>query len=94
MGRERPDPAGLDAAFPGTVKPKADISPDLLAHLRYPEDLFKVQREMLARYHVTSRDDYFYQGSENWEVPEDPTVERRPKQPPYFLSVKLPGSRA
>ena len=30
--------------FPGTVKPKSDISPELQAHLRYPEDLFKVQR--------------------------------------------------
>ncbi|WP_186008783.1 UPF0182 family protein, partial [Planococcus maritimus] len=38
--------------FPGTVKPKADITPELQAHLRYPEDLFKVQRALLAKYHV------------------------------------------
>ena len=30
--------------FPGTIKPKSDISPELQEHLRYPEDLFKVQR--------------------------------------------------
>ena len=39
-------------AFPGTVQPMSDISAGLMAHLRYPEDLFKVQREILARYHV------------------------------------------
>ena len=35
-------------AFPGTVKDKDDIPADLLEHMRYPEDLFKVQRYMLA----------------------------------------------
>ncbi|HWF71432.1 MAG TPA: UPF0182 family protein, partial [Mycobacterium sp.] len=38
--------------FPGTVKAKSDITPELAAHLRYPEDLFKVQRMLLAKYHV------------------------------------------
>ena len=61
-----------------SVEPKDEISDDLLAHLRYPEDLFKVQREVLARYHVTDPAT-FYGGSENWEVPEDPTPEHRPQ---------------
>ncbi len=39
--------------FPGTVQPKSTIPPWLLPHLRYPEDLFKVQRYQLAKYHVT-----------------------------------------
>jgi uncharacterized protein len=34
------------------VKPEDDISNELRAHFRYPEDLFKVQRELLAKYHV------------------------------------------
>ena len=40
--------------FPGTVKPRADLdaNTELVAHLRYPEDLFKAQRSILARYHV------------------------------------------
>ena len=41
------------SAFPGTVKPKSDIPDELLEHLRYPEDMFKVQRYQFARYHVT-----------------------------------------
>ena len=46
----------LDAwmgAFDGVVKPRETIPEGLLAHMRYPEDLFKVQRNMLAEYHVT-----------------------------------------
>ena len=42
-------------AYPGTVKPKAELlaDTDLVAHVRYPEDFFKVQRDVLASYHVT-----------------------------------------
>ena len=42
-----------------------------MEHLRYPEDLFKVQRYQFARYHVTDAGD-FYQGNNRWEVPQDP----------------------
>ena len=38
---------------------------DLMAHLRYPEDLFKVQRELLAQYHVTDPG-AFYGGQDFW----------------------------
>ena len=77
--------------FPGVVKPKADISEGLMAHLRYPEDMFKVQREMLTQYHVTDPDT-FYGGGERWLVPEDPTA-GGVAQPPYYLSVQMPGEQ-
>ncbi|MEV5505974.1 UPF0182 family membrane protein [Streptomyces orinoci] len=76
-------------AFPGTVKPKSAISQDLLAHLRYPQDLFKVQRELLTRYHVTDAET-FYTGSERWQVPDDPTNKSGHAVPPYYLSMKMP----
>ena len=57
--------------FPGTVKPKSDISPELQAHLRYPEDLFKVQRALLAKYHVNDPVTFF-SNSDFWQVPLDP----------------------
>ena len=41
------------SAFPNTVLDRDQIPSDLLAHLRYPEDMFKVQRFQYARYHVT-----------------------------------------
>ncbi len=74
-----------EKAFPGVVKPKSDIPPDLLSHMRYPEDLFKVQREMLATYHVVDPKT-FYEGNDQWVVPQDPVTSTR-KQPPYRLSV-------
>jgi uncharacterized membrane protein (UPF0182 family) len=70
--------------FPGTVKPKADISKDLAEHLRYPEDLFKVQRALLAKYHV---DDpvTFFSTSDFWDVPLDPNPTASSFQPPYYI---------
>ncbi len=74
-----------EGVFPGAVKPKSDISEELMAHLRYPEDMFKVQRYVLAAYHVTDPK-AFYEGNDRWQVPEDPNFQTR-KQPPYRLSV-------
>ena len=70
--------------FPGVVKPKSAIDGELMSHIRYPEDLFKVQRYQLARYHVTDPGD-FYQGNNRWQVPEDPNTSREVFQPPYRL---------
>lgn len=80
-------------AFPGTVKPRADISTDLMAHLRYPQDLFKVQRELLTRYHVTNAQT-FLSGSEVWTVPVDPTNDSGSAVPPYYLSMRMPDQSA
>ncbi|MFI5683941.1 UPF0182 family protein [Streptomyces sp. NPDC051636] len=77
-------------AFPGTVKPRGAISGSLMAHLRYPQDLFKVQRELLTRYHVTDAQT-FLTGSEVWQVPDDPTNKSGNAVPPYYLSMKMPG---
>ncbi|MGO4340563.1 UPF0182 family membrane protein [Pedococcus sp. 2YAF34] len=77
-------------AFGNTVRPLSEISSDLMSHLRYPEDLFKVQRQMLTRYHVTDAAS-FYGGQDFWEVPEDPAQEERNvDQPPYYLTLKMP----
>ncbi|MFD9819725.1 UPF0182 family membrane protein [Streptomyces violascens] len=80
-------------AFPGTVKAKSTIPGDLLAHLRYPQDMFKVQRELLTRYHVTNPAQ-FYSGSDAWQVPDDPTNKDNSAVPPYYLSMKMPGAEA
>ncbi|GAS93131.1 hypothetical protein RMCC_0097 [Mycolicibacterium canariasense] len=75
------------AVFPGTVKPKSDISPELQAHLRYPEDLFKVQRQLLARYHVNDPVTFF-STSDFWDVPLDPNPTASSYQPPYYIVAK------
>jgi hypothetical protein len=82
-----------EGVFPGLVKPNSDVSTDLRAHFRYPQDLFEVQRSLLVRYHVDDPVDFF-QSSGFWRVPNDPTVGDtvQAAQPPYYLQVKLPGS--
>lgn len=80
-------------AFPGTVQSKSDISADLMAHLRYPQDLFKVQRELLTRYHVQDAQT-FLSGSEVWQVPDDPTNKSGDAVPPYYLTMKMPDQSA
>ncbi|WP_124055220.1 UPF0182 family protein [Arcanobacterium ihumii] len=80
--------------FPGQVTPLDKMPGDLIAHVRYPEDLFKVQRGLLARYHVTDAKS-FYSGGDFWQVPREPTVDNEnrqaPNQPPYFLTLQMPG---
>jgi len=78
-------------AFPNTVKPKSAMSEELVSHVRYPEDLFKVQREVLTRYHVSNPVDFFNQ-SDRWQIPEDPTRNTREDQPPYYILAQRPGA--
>jgi uncharacterized membrane protein (UPF0182 family) len=79
-------------AFPGSVKPRSEISADLLAHIRYPEDMFRVQRDILSAYHVTTAD-AFYGGQDFWRVPLDPSSfgANSANQPPYYLTMQIPG---
>ncbi len=79
-------------AFGGDViQPESDTPPELAAHFRYPEDQFKVQRELLARFHVTDSAG-FYSKQDFWQVPPDPTQSNADvKQPPYYLLTQMPG---
>ena len=81
-------------AFPKTVKPKSAISKDLNDHLRYPEDLFRVQRDILSSYHVKDAAS-FYGGQDFWRVPSDPSTfgGNAGVQPPYYLTLKLPNQK-
>ncbi|BBX83750.1 UPF0182 protein [Mycolicibacterium aubagnense] len=73
--------------FPDTVKPKSTISKELAEHLRYPEDLFKVQRMLLAKYHVNDPVTFF-STSDFWDVPLDPNPTASSFQPPYYIVAK------
>ncbi|MBV9293048.1 MAG: UPF0182 family protein, partial [Frankiales bacterium] len=67
------------------VKPQAQIPAALLPHLRYPQDLFNLQRQVLTNYHVSDAR-AFYDGSDFWKVPTDPTVNGAPLQPSYYAT--------
>ncbi len=79
-------------AFAGTVEPMSHMSAALMSHVRYPEDLFKVQRAVLAKYHVTDAGG-FYGGQDYWRVAPDPNHQGA-VQPPYYLSIAMPGQPA
>ena len=82
-------------AYPGVIKPKSEISEKLMAHLRYPEDLFKVQRDILSSYHVQNAL-AFYGGQDFWRVPRDPSTfgGNIANQPPYYTTLQLPGEKS
>lgn len=58
-------------AFPELFSPFEDMPEALQAHLRYPEDLFRVQTNMWARYHIGDAQD-FYEQTGGWAVAQDP----------------------
>ncbi|MGI6877983.1 UPF0182 family membrane protein [Microbacterium sp. gxy059] len=74
--------------FPSTVESISEMSGDLMSHVRYPTDLFKVQRAMLGTYHVDTAS-AFYQRDNAWETPADP-VSDNTLQPPYYLTMQMP----
>ena len=68
-------------AFPKLFTPGSEMSPELRSHLRYPEDMFRVQTNMYGRYHITEPND-FYNAGDAWNISQDPgsgspTTERR-----------------
>ena len=81
--------------YPDTLQPVSKMSGDLLSHVRYPSDLFKVQREMLSTYHVTDAG-AFYSEEDAWRTPDDPVAAAKagansvgdvPRQPAYYLTL-------
>ncbi|MDP8974947.1 MAG: UPF0182 family protein [Actinomycetota bacterium] len=90
-------------AFPELFSPNSEVSPDLRAHFRYPEDLFRVQTNMFGRYHITGPDD-FYNAGDAWNISQDPGSgsptavtqqspggARQEKMDPTYLLLRLPG---
>lgn len=82
------------SVFPGTVKSYHEMNASLMSHVRYPTDMFNIQRSMLNKYHVTNAHS-FYAGDDVWSIPNDPTNDRNQPISPYYLSLQVPGdSRA
>jgi uncharacterized protein len=83
--------------YPGTLRPISEMSGQLMSHVRYPADLFKMQRAILGSYHVTDSGS-FYSQQDAWMTPNDPvgtTVTSTGKlQPPYYLTMQVPGTDA
>jgi uncharacterized membrane protein (UPF0182 family) len=81
--------------FPDTIRPMSEMSGELLSHVRYPADLFKVQRSILGSYHVEDAG-AFYSQQDAWMTPNDPVggAGVGTLQPPYYLTMQVPGTDA
>ncbi|THV42107.1 UPF0182 family protein [Glycomyces buryatensis] len=66
------------------ITPKEETPEELSAHFRYAQDMFKVQRSILERYHVDNSGE-FIENSEAWQVPDDPSSPAAVSQPPYYV---------
>ena len=81
--------------FPDTIQPLSSMSGELLSHVRYPADLFKVQRAILGSYHVDEAG-AFYSQQDAWMTPNDPVGGQGigTLQPPYYLTMQVPGTES
>lgn len=92
-----------EGAFPGLFTDGSQMPKELVDHLRYPEDLFRVQSDMYLRFHMTDPD-VFYNSEDEWEEPLDPsnaanqetlrgslfTSSYQRPMLPYYLLMSLP----
>ena len=76
--------------YPELVRPLADMPASLHAHLRYPEDLFRVQAEVFRTYHMKDPQ-VFYNREDLWEVATEAFADERVLMAPYYVIMRLPG---
>jgi hypothetical protein len=79
----------LAKAFPGILQPLASLPADLRAHLRYPEDLFRLQSEMYATYHM-AEPEIFYHREDQWQKPVLSQAAERPELFMRHMIMRLP----
>ena len=92
MDPKDPVLAAYRRAFPGVFKDLAEMSPDLKAHLRYPESLFRIQAQMYATYHMTVPQ-VFYNKEDLWSVPNEKYAGSTVTMEPYYILMRLPEEK-
>lgn len=84
--------ASYSKIFPGLFKDYSQLSADLKAHFKYPDDIFKIQCATLGKYHITDPG-VFYNGEDVWEVAKNQKQidgKQETSESPYVV-MKLPG---
>jgi len=77
--------------FPDLFRPLDEMPADLRLHLRYPDDIFRVQTALYTLYHMQEPEN-FYQREDQWQIPLGATGQEATRDP--FLRhivMKLPG---
>ena len=91
MDPKDPILAAYQRAFPGVFKTIDQLSPDLKAHLRYPEDLFAIQSDEYKTFHMTDPQ-VFYNREDLWAAPNETYAGEKGPMEPYYILMKLPNS--
>jgi len=79
--------------FPDLMRPLSEIPADLRAHLRYPEDIFKIQTAVYSTYHM-DQPQVFYNKEDQWEAASTSEGQDKAKAfDPYYTIMKLPGEK-
>jgi uncharacterized membrane protein (UPF0182 family) len=71
MDTHDPIIAAYQKAFPDLFTSGDEMTASMRAHIRYPEDLFRIQTTEYGRYHLTDPDN-FYTQEDSWRVARDP----------------------
>ncbi|HLJ59591.1 MAG TPA: UPF0182 family protein [bacterium] len=77
--------------FPGVFVPLSTMPRTLLAHLRYPVDLFTVQAQIFATFHMRDPQ-VFYNREDLWAVPNELFAGAAQPLTPYYVNLKLDRS--
>jgi uncharacterized protein len=78
--------------FPGVFRPLSEMSADLRRHIRYPEDIFRVQTFIYATYHMTSSQT-FYNKEDQWQIPVIASGGSENPMSPYYTIMRLPQEK-
>lgn len=78
--------------FPTLFTPLNEMPAALRSHLRYPEDIFMVQAEMLRTYHMQDAQ-VFYNKEDLWALPREIFGDKEQIIEPYFAIMRLPGGQ-
>jgi uncharacterized membrane protein (UPF0182 family) len=78
--------------FPGAFQPLSAMPPDLRAHIRYPEDIFRIQTYIYSAYHM-NRPPIFYNKEDLWEIPSIATAGSQQVMSPYYTIMRLPQEK-
>ncbi len=90
METEEPLLRAYAAVFPDLLKPQSEMPESLRSHIRYPEDLFRLQTQAYLRYHIRDARE-FYQKEDQWDFPTEVLGTSEQAVRPYYIIARLPG---
>jgi uncharacterized membrane protein (UPF0182 family) len=76
--------------FTGMLRPLGEMPAGLRPHVRYPEDIFRIQAQMFSTYHMTNPQ-VFYNKEDQWEAPVIESGQNSARMSPYYTVMRLPG---